>query len=46
MDRVEYAININPRVVQDTIDYMVELGHIKERIEAADILDLTYLLGK
>jgi len=46
MDRVEYAININPRVVQDTIDYMVELGYIKERSKAADILDLTYLQGK
>ncbi len=43
MDRVEYAINIDPRVVQDIIDYMVELGYIKEGIKAADILDLRYL---
>jgi NitT/TauT family transport system substrate-binding protein len=46
MDRMEYATNINPVVVQDTIDYMVKLGYIKEGIKAADILDLTYLQGK
>ena len=46
MDRIEYATNINPVVVQDTIDYMVKLGYIKEGIKAADILDLTYLQGK
>lgn len=43
MDRIEYATSIDPVVVQDTIDYMVELGYIKEGVEAADILDLTYL---
>jgi len=46
MDRVEYTTNIEPRVVQDTIDYMVELGYIKEGSKAADILDLRYLQGK
>ena len=45
MDRVEYATNINPRIVQDMIDYMVGLGYIKEGIKAADILDLRYLQG-
>jgi len=45
MDRVEYATNINPRIVQDMIDYMVGLGYIKEGIKAADILDLRYLRG-
>ena len=43
MDRVEYATNIDPRVVQQTIDYMVELGYIKDGVKAADILDLRYL---
>lgn len=43
MDRVEYTTDIDPVVVQDTIDYLVELGYIKEGIKAADILDLKYL---
>jgi len=43
MDRIEYTTSIEPKVVQDTIDYMVELGYIKEGIKAADIIDLTYL---
>ncbi len=43
MDRIEYTMSIDPKVVQDTIDYMVELGYIKEGVKAADILDLTYL---
>ncbi len=43
MDRIEYTMSIDPKVVQDTIDYMVELGYIKEGIKAADILDLAYL---
>jgi NitT/TauT family transport system substrate-binding protein len=46
MDRIEYTTNIDSRVVQDTIDYMVKLGYIKEGIKAADILDLGYLQGK
>ncbi|MFC2013957.1 ABC transporter substrate-binding protein [Chloroflexota bacterium] len=46
MDRVEYSTDIEPRVVQDIIDYMVELGYIKEGIKAADILDLTYIQGE
>ena len=43
MDRVEYAIDIEPTVVQDTIDYMAGLGYIEEGLKAADILDLRYL---
>ena len=42
MDRVEYSTDINPAVVQQTIDYMVKLGYIKGGIKAADILDLRY----
>jgi NitT/TauT family transport system substrate-binding protein len=45
MGRVEYATSIDPRVVQDTIDHMVELGYIKGGSKAADILDLRYLQG-
>jgi len=43
MDRVEYTTNIDPGVVQQTIDHMVELGYIKGESKAADILDLRYL---
>ena len=46
MDRVKYTTSINIGVVQDTIDYMVELGYIKEGIKAADIVDLAYLQGE
>ncbi len=45
MGNVEYAINIDPAVVQGIIDYMVDLDYIKEGIKAADILDLRYLQG-
>lgn len=43
MDRIEYSTDINPAVVQQTIDFMVELGYIDEGLRAADILDLRYL---
>ncbi len=43
MDRVEYSTDIEPRVVQDTIDYMVGLGYIKEGLKAEEFLDLRYL---
>jgi NitT/TauT family transport system substrate-binding protein len=43
MGRLEYTTDIDPEVVQETIDYMVELGYIKESFNAEDILDLRYL---
>ena len=43
MNRLEYSTDIDPKVVQQTIDYMVGLGYIKEGIKAEDILDLRYL---
>jgi len=46
MDRIEYATSIDLAVVQNTIDYMVKLGYIKQGLKAVDILDLTYLQGK
>jgi hypothetical protein len=30
-------------MVQETIDYLVELGYIKKSFSAEDILDLRYL---
>ncbi len=46
MERVEYSVDISPRVVQDMIDYMVKLGYIKEGTKAADFLDLRYIQGE
>ena len=46
MDRIVYSTGIDPAVVQQTIDYMVELGYIKGEVKAADILDLRYLYGE
>jgi NitT/TauT family transport system substrate-binding protein len=43
MDRLEYTTDIDPEVVQETIDYLVELGYIKKSFSAEDILDLRYL---
>ncbi|MGB9629367.1 MAG: ABC transporter substrate-binding protein [Thermodesulfobacteriota bacterium] len=43
MKRLEYSINIDLNVIQETIDYMVELGYIKSSFRAEDILDLRFL---
>ncbi|MCJ7656077.1 MAG: ABC transporter substrate-binding protein [Dehalococcoidia bacterium] len=43
MGRLEYTTDIDPEVVQETIDYLVELGYIKTSFSAEDILDLRYL---
>jgi NitT/TauT family transport system substrate-binding protein len=43
MSRLEYTTDIDPEVVQETIDYLVELGYIKKGFNADDILDLRYL---
>lgn len=43
MSRVIYTTDTDPKVVQETIDYMAELGYLKEGIRAAEILDLRYL---
>jgi NitT/TauT family transport system substrate-binding protein len=43
MGRLEYTTDIDPEVVQETIDYLVELGYIKSSFSAEDILDLRYL---
>jgi NitT/TauT family transport system substrate-binding protein len=43
MGRLEYTTDIDPKVVQETIDYLVGLGYIKKSFNAEDILDLSYL---
>lgn len=43
MERLEYTINIYPKVVQETIDYVAEQGYIKNSFRAEDILDLGFL---
>jgi NitT/TauT family transport system substrate-binding protein len=46
MGRMEYTTDIDPQVVQATLDYIAELGYIKNSFNAEDILDLTFLEGK
>jgi hypothetical protein len=43
---MEYTTEINPQIVQDTIDYIATLGYIKNSFNAADILDLSFLEGQ
>jgi NitT/TauT family transport system substrate-binding protein len=46
MKRLDYSIDIDLQVVQETIDYMVQLGYIKQHFKAADIVDLSWLHGE
>ena len=43
MERMEYCLTIDPEVVQQTIDYMAELGYIKNSFDANEILDLSFI---
>jgi len=43
MGRLEYTTDIDPQVVQETIDYLVKLGYIKSSFKAEDIMDLSFL---
>jgi len=43
MERLTYTTDIDPVIVQETIDYMVSLGYIKSSFKAEDILDLRFL---
>ena len=43
MNRLEYTTDIDPAVVQETINYIVHLGYIKNSFEAGDILDLSFI---
>jgi NitT/TauT family transport system substrate-binding protein len=46
MGRLEYTTDIDPDIVQDTIDYIASLGYIKNSFKAEDILDLSFLEGQ
>ena len=46
MSRLKYTTDIDPEVVQEIIDYLAELGYIKSRFNAEDILDLGFLNGE
>jgi NitT/TauT family transport system substrate-binding protein len=46
MERMIFTTDINPPVVQDTINYMAQLGYIKKSFEAKDILDLRFTHDK
>lgn len=43
MQRLEYTTDIDPQMVQDTIDYVASLGYIKRSFKAEDILDLSFM---
>jgi NitT/TauT family transport system substrate-binding protein len=43
MSRLFYSTAIDPRMVQNTIDYLLALGYIRKEIRAEDILDLRYV---
>jgi len=43
MERLEFTTEINPQIIQDTIDYIAGLGYIKNSFSATDILDLSFL---
>jgi NitT/TauT family transport system substrate-binding protein len=43
MARMEYTLDIDVEMVQQTIDYMAELGYIQSSFDASEILDLSFL---
>ncbi|HJX34710.1 MAG TPA: ABC transporter substrate-binding protein [Desulfatiglandales bacterium] len=43
MGRMEYTMDIDPGMVQETIDYAAEQGNIKNSFKTEDILDLRFL---
>ncbi len=43
MGRLEYTTDIDPVVVQETIDYLAKLGYIKSSFNAENILDLSFV---
>ncbi|MFC2019243.1 ABC transporter substrate-binding protein [Chloroflexota bacterium] len=46
MARMEYTLDIDPEVVQETIDYMARLGYIKKGFAAREVLDLRFFSGE
>ena len=43
MERLEFTTDIDPKMVQETIDYLVKLGYIKNSFKAENILDLGFM---
>jgi NitT/TauT family transport system substrate-binding protein len=43
MQRLDYTLDIDPEVVQQTIDYLYELGYISASFDANEILDLRFI---
>ena len=43
MSRMKYTIDIDPKVIQETVDYMAGIGYIRNRFNTEDILDLRFL---
>ena len=43
MNRLEYTTDIDIAVIQDAIDYVVQLGYIKSGFMAGDILDSSFI---
>jgi NitT/TauT family transport system substrate-binding protein len=43
MDRMVFTTDLDERVVENVINYMIQLGYIKGSIKAHDILDMSFL---
>ena len=43
MAGLDYDTSIDPKIVQQTIDYMAQLGYIKSSFDAQEILDLRFI---
>jgi len=43
MQRLDYTLSIDPEIVQQTIDYLAELGYITASFDASEILDLRFI---
>ena len=43
MNRLEYTTDIDPVMVREIIDYVAQLGYIKNSFDSEDILDLSFL---
>jgi NitT/TauT family transport system substrate-binding protein len=46
MKRLDYSVDLDLQIVQETINYMVQLGYIKQQFKAEDIVDLRWLHGE
>jgi len=43
MDHLDYTTSIDPKMVQEMIDYMKRLGYLRRGFKAKDILDLRFM---